>query len=198
MREPVVLCALGQCSTTGSRTWALVADERAFYLYVQPTSGNSAGSILGFGDLASAAPGPWDAFISGHATALYTGGAGCLSAVGSAPAATLALPKPGSGVGASTLAYLASGLRTSGVSGSAAGSQLPIWPNPANGDLVLMSPWVVASDGLRGRLPGLWHTPQAIDWVGALDAAMFPGLLPVRTNPGASGVALLDTQGEWR
>jgi hypothetical protein len=185
-------------NTTGARPWALVADERAFYLYVQPTSGNAAGSIVGFGDFASATPGPWDAFVAGHAAAVFAGGAGCLSAVNSTPAATLALPKPGSGVGESTPAYLASGLRTGGVSGSATGSQLAAWPNPANGDLVLMQPWIIAADGLRGRLPGLWHTPQDISWLSALDAALFPGLLPVRTEPGKAGVALLDMQGGWR
>lgn len=184
-------------NATGSRTWALVADGRAFYLVVQPTTGATEGSIVGFGDLLTGRTEPWACFIGGHAAQTFGGGAGCLSAVGSSPSATLALPKPGAGVGTGVLAYLMSMFRTSGVSGSATGSQLPTWPNPAGGETVLNTPQVVASDGLRGRLPGLKHTPAAIQWATQFDTTQWPGYLVARTLVGTAGAALIDL-GDWR
>ncbi|WP_423458037.1 hypothetical protein [Ottowia sp. VDI28] len=186
-------------NATGSRKWALVADDRTFYLYVQPTTDNVAGSLVGFGDLiVDEAANPWDCFLAGHTSAVFTGGAGCLSAVGSAPTAALALPKPASGVGDATLAYLLSAFRTAGVSGNGVGSQLPVWPNVAHGDTILTDVYLIATDGLRGRLPGLRHTPASITWSTAFDTEAFPGHLVMRTNPGAAGVALVDFAKEWR
>lgn len=183
-------------NTTGTRQWALVADKRTMYLYVQPTSGSALGSILGFGDIVG--DGPWDAFISGHATALFAGGAGCLSAVSSATAATLTLPKSASGTGTAVQGLLRSALRASGVSGSSTGSQLSGYPNGANGELILATPMVVADDGYRGALPGLRHTSQNIVGMTALSRSSVPGYMPLRTFVGVDGMALIDIKGPWR
>lgn len=186
-------------NTTGTRTWAVVADGRAFYLYVQPTSGNTAGSLLGFGDLVPQREGDaWGVFLAGHASALFTGGAGCLSAVASAAAATLALPRAANGLGAAVPGYVMSALRTAGVSGHATGSQFATYPNPADAGLLLMPAWCMA-DGMRGRLPGLWHTPQAVVGFDVLATQAAPGYLPVGTLvAGAAGVAFVDVVGGWR
>jgi hypothetical protein len=186
-------------NTTGNRAWALVADERAFYLYVQPTTGNSAGSVLGFGDFITDHADLAPCFIAGHAAALFTGGAGCLSVVGTAAAATLATPNSASVADGAQLGYLASALRSSGVSGNAAGSLSSAFPDPAHGSLLLTHPMVVSS-GMRGTLPGLRHTPQSV--LGRLvypDRAVAPGYLPLTTLLSASaGVALVQITGDWR
>lgn len=185
-------------NATGSRAWCVVADERAFYLYVQPTSGSSYGSLLGFGDLIAPSDDAAPAFVAGHATALFAGGAGCLSAVSAAAAVTLVLADSAAGLGAPVQGYLMSALRTSGVSGSSTGSQYPTFPDPARGGVLLTPPTVIAG-GHRGVLPGVLHTPQTvIVRLAYPDRSAVPGYLPVSTFVGAPGVALLQTEGDWR
>ena len=186
-------------NVTGNREWAIVADERAFYFYVRPTSGTITGSLLGFGDLVAQRAGdPWAAFIDGHASALYTGGAGCLSAVSAAAANTLALPRASNGLGTGVMGNVMSALRTSGVSGHATGSQFATYPNPADAGLLLMPAWCFA-DGLRGRLPGLYHSPQSVVGMDLMNLQAVPGYLPVQTNVGGvAGVAFIKTEGDWR
>lgn len=183
-------------NATGNRSWVLVADERAFYLYVVPTDGSAVGSLLGFGDIVGQSADAWGAFLAGHATELFTGGAGCLSAVSAAASVALTMPKAAGGGGGAVQARLMSGLRSSGVSGHATGSLLTVYPNVAHGDLVAIEPWVIAEDGLRGTLPGVLHTPQSIA-VG--ERFMVPGLAAVQTSVGgAVGVAFLRLLEAWR
>lgn len=186
-------------NATGTRTWALVADGRAFYLYIQPTAANANGLMVGFGDLETEGADPWAVFLSGQTSTAYTGGAGCLSIVGTAPSAALAVPRPATGFGVSELGYLISPLRASGISGHGAGSQHGTFPEPARG-AVLLTPALVIAGGLRGRLPGLLHTPQGVAvWITALDRAVMPGYLPVSTYSGSvAGLAFLQTEGAWR
>lgn len=185
-------------NSTGTRAWMVVADERAFYLYVLGVAASVTGLVMGFGDLLTDTPDPWACFLAGSTGATYAGGVGCLSLVGSAVANTLVLARPASGVGAPTLAYLVSLFRTSGASGSATGSQLPGWPNAAHGATVLTTAHVVATDGLRGRLPGIRHTPAALATnLAQFDLQSFPGFVPVRINASAPGVLFVST-GEWR
>jgi hypothetical protein len=186
-------------NTTGTRPWAIVADERSVVYYVQPTTGSNLGSLVGFGDLVRDVVGPWDAYLAGHATEMLAGGAGCLSAVSAGVASTLALPKRATGAGGAVQARLASGLRSSGVSGDATGSQAPAYPNAAHGETLLMQPWLIADDGLRGVIPGVQHTPQHIVGVGSMNKGVAPGLLPVATSVGGVvGLAWLSLMESWR
>ncbi len=185
-------------NTTGTRTWAVFSDGRTFYLYVQPTSASISGIILGFGELDESEEGDWRVFVSGQASASYTGGAGCLSIVGTTGANTLTMPRGPGGADTSTLGYLVSPLRSSGISGNSAGSAYSAFPDPVKD--ILLAPAYVVAGGLRGRLPGLFHTPQgAVGWVTPLDRNLAPGFMPVTTYSGSvSGLAFLQTHGMWR
>lgn len=181
-------------NTTGNRKWAVRADEKSLLFYVQPTTGNEGGSIVGFGDLDEEYHDPWRAFLSGHASALFTGGAGCLSVTGSAPSVTLCMPSSPSGTSGAEQAYLTSALRSSGASGSPSGSLHSTFPDPAQGGLLLSRPSVISESGYRGPIPGLLHTPQGVvGLLRSMETEEFPGLMTLYTNS-AAAVAFLELE----
>ncbi|QNT25373.1 hypothetical protein [Ralstonia solanacearum] len=202
----------------GSTTaWAIVGDERLFYILLLPYGLSSGGALCAFGDILAAAS--QDAYAN-----LLAASAEDFSYRGGLVWCDLAFPQ-GLGNGwfprgyaqignPRSASWSSFGLPTSSkYSGSDGGSGNALalaFPNtPDNG--VLVNPVHIGHDNaLRGVMPGLYHTPQ--NWLGTFshgkviegtDALAGRNLLVLQSgnpngNLGTMGMVALDITGPWR
>jgi hypothetical protein len=206
-------------ASTAARRWMLFADERAFAIWISPHGSNQQhGVLFGFGDLASYKSGDaWACMLAGSSSVgvpTTTGAvAECLGyALGSTTAADLFVVRGYAGIGGAVQGKKISAYNTaaaySGVAAYAANT-IP-YPNPADNSLRLSGvELLVGASGLRGQIPGVFHTPQVIG--SEFQAGMvvegegaFAGrsLVCVRVGPPGGttgvGVAFVDITGPWR
>jgi hypothetical protein len=206
-------------ASSAARRWMLFADERAFAIWIAPHGSNQQhGVLFGFGDLASYKSGDaWACMLAGSSSVgvpTTTGAvAECLGyALGSTNAADLFLVRGYAGIGGAVQAKKISAYNAaaaySGVTAYSANT-IP-YPNPADNSLRLSAvELLVGASGLRGQVPGVYHTPQVIGsefqagMVVAGEGA-FSGrsLICVRVGPPGGttgvGVAFVDITGPWR
>lgn len=201
--------------TSAARPWRMYADGRFFYLWVAAGESSSGrGSLMMFGDINS--------FKSGDAWACVTNGM-------ESTASTSVLQPGCAGVGnASTTAtagfviarnHLALGgaqmVTKSAAYNFAQGySATPaynptamVFPNGADNSLRLAPVEVLTSAGVRGTLPGLYHSPQmltgffrtgdAVQGTGAFEGRRFSALVVGPPIGGVEGVVFIDITG-WR
>ena len=202
---------------TAARPWFVVGDDRIFYIYVSPNAGFSGqGAMFGFGDILSNKPGDaWHCALFGSEAAGVNnygsqnpGDVGCAAQVGGAATgfylarAVAALP------GAQAALKLSAHIQTAAQSGAANSGNLA-FPDPDNNGLLVGPVDVRAGTGLRGRLPGILHSPQyifdAISTLTVFDGAgVYAGkkLMAIRTgltgNAGNTGPLFVDLTGPWR
>ena len=202
---------------SAARPWFVVGDDRIFYIYVSPNPTFSGqGLMLGFGDVLSNKSGDaWNCAIFGAETASVNsngsptpGDLGYASSVSASDVgfylarATAALP------GAQRAVKLSSYIQGTGQSGAANNTYLA-FPDPTNNGLLVGPVDVKAGTGLRGRIPGVLHSPQyivdAISTLAVFDGAgVYSGkkLMAIRTGlTGSSsntGPLFVDITGPWR
>ncbi|ODV42265.1 hypothetical protein AWV79_28235 [Cupriavidus sp. UYMMa02A] len=202
-----------------SRAWFLIGDGRIFYYCSYPNLSypTTGGVLFPFGDIIAASSVDSYAAILGGGTADRTGAntqvSECASvAHNTASSAAVYFSReytqfPGAKVAWRTGAMAWSNAQYSGATNYSA-STLP-FPNPADNGLI-MCPVFVGTSGLRGTLPGYYHTPQAAagsfnlyDAVPGADALAGKLMLAAITGAPASansylGASFFDTTGPWR
>lgn len=196
-----------------ARAWYLVADERAFYLAVDP-AGTGRFTVLFAGDIGS--------FKSGDAYAyLVTGNEADQANVSTVPNGCVGYSHRSARVGAylvrshtaigQAVAAQRIGAHHNGSTADAyAGTSGYSWgtyPNSPNNGL-LTGPLELVAQGIRGALPGLLHPVQDLGAafsnggnVDGTDDLAGRCLLAIRTAPPAgavtAGTVFLDTTGPW-
>lgn len=208
-------------ASSSSREWRIVADERTVLVWIVPYRSDPtvyAGSLFGFGDFLPDRSGdPYASFVAGKEDRNIDSGAqyGDLSvANGQYDYGGMYFPRASTGIGGSQRArkigaYSSGNIVLSGMSGYASYA-LP-FPNPADNSLRVHEVAVVGgSAGFRGRLPGVFHTPQnAASSFSSGDVVLgeqtFSGrqLLALKcggvtTAATDSGVVFVDVTGPWR
>ena len=202
---------------SAARPWFVVGDDRIFYLYVAPNPTYSGqGLMFGFGDILSNKSGDaWNCAIMGsevanpNATAsINPGDLGCASAVGSSDVG-MYLARPLAALpGAQRATKMSSHIHTQGQSGAVNNSYLA-FPDPTNNGLLVGPVDVKAGTGMRGRIPGILHSPQyildAIPTLSVFDGVgVYNGkkLMAIRTgltgNNASTGPLFVDITGPWR
>lgn len=201
-----------------ARAWRLVADARSFMLYVCPHAGNqSHGVLLGWGDFVPSKSG--DAYacaISGVNVDAASSGlalAGCLGfASGTAAAAHAYVARSALGVGSALLLKKTAPHNTGAAYSGGAGynGNGLTYPNVADNSLrIAPVDLLVAGDGFRGVVAGLYHSPQVLgdsfssgDLVQGQGAYAGRTFMALRVGPPASttgvGVVFVDVAGPWR
>jgi len=203
-------------ASSSARDWALIGDERGFVIW-----GNFAanalgiGAAFGFGDLLSNKSG--DAYgcaIFGADSGINSTGSpvpGCLGYGLSTTAATYAyVARAHTGLGGAQLARKLGAFNLSaGYSGTTNyNSNTFAYPNGPDNALMVSPVDILVGANLRGRLAGVYHTPQIVndafsnrdfvDGTGAFAGKRFMALR-VGTPGGSSyGTAFFDTTGPWR
>lgn len=209
---------------TTARNWFIIGDERCFYFAVAPSPSNPInGSIIYFaGDfLPQGSVDQYNYLVGGPTSDYTTYGSGaiyfCASTTAVSGAIAGYLPRLNSQLGGSIQAYRAGAMGWgSDYSGSVsyAGGNLPSFPNPIDGGILVTQVFLVEvtgnARGLRGTYPGLYHMPLAgsnlaynhLDLVAGVDTLPGKTLLAVRTgNPqqtAYAGCSLFDMLGPWR
>lgn len=207
-------------STNGNRAWVALADHRGVYFGVACRNTN-VGVVLNYvGEIKSRKPGdPWAWLLTGNRGALTTnfyqpmvGGGGRLptdeqpiymarNTSGSTPPELHSIMGQGYSPTTTTQRLL---------SGGAGYSQLPAYPNPAGGALLLCEVEVLSVAGVRGLMPGLLHArqqlseldfPTGVSFASTADA-LGRRLLPIavgdgRTDNGFSGEVFFDVTDTW-
>lgn len=197
--------------------WRLFADERAFHLWVGPRY-PTLGFIGSFGDLQSLRSGDaWACLISaGDSNVHYSGNNqhGCM-AYGSAAnaSANTFLARAHTGLGGSQLVRKVAPYNLGGGYSGTQAYNANAWPYPNGADNSLRLSAVEiaqAFGGLRGRVAGLYHTPQMtgeafgtgdrIDGQGEFAGRTFIALRAGPTGGGldGAGTAFVDVTGPWR
>jgi len=205
---------------SSARRWICVADERAVLLWVAlGANALSAGVCVGFGDLDSYKSGDaYGCYLSGGASAalVTTGSAavpGCLGyAAGTSVAADLFVARRSTALGGAQLGKKVASHNTAGAYSGSSGynSNGFTYPNPADNALRLSPVELVIATGLRGRIPGVYHTPQLLGDAFATgdlvttDASLGGRrMLALRCGPPAgsavqTGTMFVDVTGPWR
>lgn len=158
-------------ASTAVRAWHLIGDDRAFHLFTVPQSSDFtyAGVLFSFGDLNSLKSGdPYATALFGStgASPHTTASVGCLGYGQPAAVATaeLAIARSSTAIGGSQVGYKTASLNTaanySGVAGYGA-SLLP-YPNGPDNGLITSKIQILSANGIRGVVPGVFHTPQVI------------------------------------
>lgn len=205
-------------SNSVARRWAIFGDNQFFIIYVKTYPEETAyvnygGVLFGFGDLIPAKSGdayacaifggPSDTHVSGS---FQSGSIGFSSAPNDTPADAY-MPRSALGLGSSQplkkmstyLNSTQSGLGNSGVLS---------FPDPNNNGLVVTHVDVIVSRGFRGRIPGVYHTPQyardglsnfsVIDGTGDFTGKRFLALRAGTTSGDNAGPTFVDITGPWR
>lgn len=199
-----------------SRPWVLIGDERAFIFYVAPNATyTTQGAVFGFGDILSNKSGDaYGCVLFGHTSTVNVEGSpipGCLGySPGTNPAFYGYIARDYTFLGGSQLVKKTSGANNGpGYSGTTNynGNGLGYPNGPDNGLLVSPVDLLVGTN-LRGRFPGIYHTPQNvgsalntldyIDGTGIFAGKRFMALRPGTTGDSSSGVMLVDVTGPWR
>ena len=196
-----------------ARAWYLVADERAFFLAVDP-AGTGRFTVLFAGDIGS--------FKSGDAYGyLVTGNEADQANVSTVPNGCVGYSHRSARVGAylvrshtaigQAIAAQRIGAHHNGSTADAyagtAGYSWGTYPNGPNNGL-LTGPLELVAQGIRGTLPGLLHPVQDLGTafanggnVDGTDDMAGRRLLAIRTAPPAgavtAGTVFLDTTGPW-
>ncbi len=201
-------------NTTGARSWAVCAGEQFFMYAPQPHSnGASEGVVYGFGDFLPY----WSA--DAGSTLLVSSSAQITNAPGDR---TLTACQPDTSVnfiaasnaagagGAIRVGTMSFGISPSTTSGSGQSSnQLPTYPLPFSGGVLLSAVTVFAGGAPRGVVPGLRHTPQSVSRVWP-DKSLLPETSDGRqwlvltgrsfnsSNAIYNSVVFVDVTGPWR
>lgn len=206
-------------SNATPRRWRVFADDRAFYYFGKPTNTGAAGAQgMFFGDLVP--EDPTDAYavaltdLGGAETSFDSVFSGC---VGTARGASsdpdnIFLPRSYTGLGGSVActkraAFCTAASAYSGWS-TYAGAAFP-FPNKYGNTLLIYPVYLFDSGGMRGRLPGLYHTPQSVinelaDGTVISGTGIYAGRkfmvvsVGVDGNGDAQGAVLADMTGPWR
>lgn len=204
-----------QYESSASRAWDVVADDRALYYAISPTTSDGMCSVMFAGDFASDKPGDaWGFCLTGDRSDMTISTVKSDGCVGlgfrtfntgvyvarsvSGLSGAIATLRIGEGQNGSDATY----------SGGTGYSNAGAGPNLANAGILLTPVELVNSEGVRGRLPGLYHARQSLsgryargailDGQGALVGRQ---LMAVTLGaPGSStqgGVLFLDTTGPW-
>ena len=208
-------------ANTSARTWAVWGDGQSFVLYVAPHSGYQAqGLMVHFGDLVPDKSGdPYACMLTYGVSAASVNGSSsadippCLGygSGGSGAAAGVVVMRAFTGLGGSQIAKKVSAYNVapgySGTTAYSSGLTLP-YPNGADNSLRL-SPveLLVGASGFRGRVAGVFHSPQALGESFATGMTVpgsgaFAGrtMMAVRAGPvtaGTAGTAFIDMS-DWR
>lgn len=207
-------------ASTAARPWWVFADERSFLIWTAPSATYPThGTLFGFGDVVSDKSGDayCGALFGGESTVSSTSSqmAGCIGlASAGSPASNAYIARLHSGMGGAQL------IKKGGAYGStAAYSGVPSYgsiygipyPNGADNSLRLSPVDVfVGTSGIRGRVAGAFHTPQAVgegfsigaivdgqgDYAGRSFIALRVG--PTASPLSAAGTVFVDTTGPWR
>lgn len=201
---------------SSSRAWVLIGDERAFVLYLCPNASYQAhGVVFGFGDILSNKSGDaYGAVLFGGASNVTGDGSpitGCLGySPGTNPAFNGYIARDHTFLGGAQLVKKVSGANNGpGYSGTSNynGNNLAYPNGPDNGLLIAPTELIVGA-GIRGRFPGVYHTPQVIgaslgtldfiDGTGAYAGRRFTALRAGITAGTTFGTMLVDVTGPWR
>ena len=207
-------------ASTAARPWRVFADERSFLIWTAPHAVYPThGTLFGFGDVVSDKSGDayCAAIFGGDAGVLSSGSAnlGCIGYANFNTSGSFAyIARLHSGLGGARVIKKGTAYNTSAAySGMASyGSAYAIpYPNGADNSLRLAAVDIfVGTYGIRGRVPGVFHTPQAVgevfssgdvvDGQGDFVGRSFVALRVGATNQSlsAAGVVFVDTTGPWR
>lgn len=199
--------------------WVLSGDSRGISVSVAPNAGSTASSANGYGlythfmgDGNSYRSGDaWSAVLTGAPTATYTDLSGCMFCAAGTNGIVAQRGSSGLG-GAVNCSRAVLGGSAAAVSG--ADSTLGAFPSRADNGLriaaILFSDGPMASNGPRGQLPGLYHSPQsgvAGSYGGDVrferGQASMAGMVLMAVPAGAlgasaTGVGFIDITGPWR
>lgn len=145
------------------RDWVVYGDRRFFY-FMPIWSPSRSGAVYGFGDpISFKSPEPYQAILQVSTSATFgsssPGADLCSSRTDTAGG--LFIFRGISGLGAAVPSYpFANSSFPASNSRSGAGSM--IFPSPADNGLYLSSMTCIANSCVRNRLPGLYHSPQAL------------------------------------
>ena len=202
-------------ASTAARAWRLFADDRLIYLWVAAgTNTQGRGSLLVFGDINSDKSGDaYSCVINGLASNTSNAALqpGCCGTGQSAAAATadFVLARSHFPIGGAQLAKKVAAHNTGlGASGSTAyNPDLLVFPNGADNSLRLSPVEVMSQSGIRGTLPGLFHSPQVlagmfstgsiVEGTGAYAGRTFCALVVGPSTGTVEGVVFVDL-GAWR
>ncbi|AVS75638.1 hypothetical protein [Paracidovorax cattleyae] len=202
---------------SSARAWRVIADARAFHLWVAPRYGTH-GFLASYGDLQSYRSGDaWCSLLVGGDGNVHASGSeqpGCLG-YGSAanPGANAFLARSDTGLGGAQLARKVAPYNLGGGYSATSGYSGNGWPYPNGADNSLRLSVVEVAQGmggLRGRIAGLYHSAQVMgDAFGSGDRVDGQGEFAGRTfvalragPPGAqlssAGTVFVDATGPWR
>lgn len=207
-----------------ARPWMLFADAQMFYPAIAPLATQSSTYFVPiFGDIISnKGVDAWRCMLSGAPTngvasgsGYATGSAGHAMSSSAVTALDAYIARGSIGLsGALSVRKMgpmctATALGASGGSGNAGYASSLAWPNPADNSLRLGEVDCIVGSDIRGRLPGVHHTPQPVG--GAVfsrgqvvdGAGVYAGrrlmAIPIGDPSGApSGVMFVDITGPWR
>lgn len=196
------------------RTWAVFGDDQFFALYVRPSS-NAAygGAMFGFGDFISLKSG------DAYACALFGGTSANVSANGAYIAGDLGYSadigettSQGFVARASTSLGGAQQVRKHSpylITQSGMGNNgVFVYPNPTDNGLLISRVDLRVGTAFRGKLPGVYHTPQyifdalstfnLIDGTGDFAGKKFMVVRCGTTGSPSAGPTFIDITGPWR
>lgn len=199
-----------------ARDWVLVGDERGFLIWGNFAANvQGVGAAFGFGDIISNKSG--DAYgcaIFGANNGINSTGSpvpGCIGYGMGTTAATFAyIARASTGLGGAQLARkIAPYNLSAGYSGTTNyNSNAFAYPNGPDNSLLVSPVDILVGTGLRGRLAGVYHTPQVVndsfntrDFVDGTGAFAGKRFMSLRTGtPGSStyGATFIDVTGPWR
>ena len=206
--------------STAARPWRVFADERYFMIWTAPhASYQTHGTLFGFGDVVSDKSGDayCGALFGGDSSASFAWWSvvGCIGLASNSDSPQHAyIARLHSGLGGAQLIKKGGPYNSvSGYSGTASyGSAYGFpYPNGADNSLRLGPVDVfVGTSGIRGRVAGAFHTPQAVgdafstgdivdgqgDYAGRMFVALRVG--SPGSSPSNAGTVFVDTTGPWR
>ncbi len=203
------------------RAWYVISDGRFLIFYVEPNSsviGGRGGVVMGFGDIASyKSPDDYGSMISGYVSGgMHDPGWGDLSQTpGGSNRSGTYMAKSHAGTGGPVrVQKLAALLTSGGMSGMSnwAGRYFP-YPNGVDFSLRVCPVEIISEENVfRGRVPGVYHTPQTISGImrtgeiveavnflgGRRLLVLAPGMPGWPPDPGRAGCIFVDLTGPWR
>lgn len=203
-------------ASAAARDWVLVGDSRGFVIWGNfAANANSIGAAFGFGDIISNKSG--DAYgctIFGADSGVNNSSSpvpGCIGYGMGTTAATFAyIARASTGLGSSQLARkIAPYNLAAGYSGTSTyNTNAFAYPNGADNALLVSPVDIVVGTSMRGRLAGVYHTPQVVndsfntrDFVDGTGAFSGKRFMALRTGaPGSTsyGATFIDVTGPWR
>lgn len=202
-------------ANTTSRLWAIVGDDKTFYVYVYTSTAplNAAGCIFTFGDFVSERSGdPYACMLTGPSSDVSASAGAVADAIQSSTTGQVgigSIPRPYTFFsGATIAAFQAESFFVNGVSGNV--SPFGVFPSLVNNGLYVSPTLVLESPSLlRGRGRGILLVPQVINTafatlakVDGRGSLLGRKLLALRGgSPAGSqtngGMAFFDITGPW-